>query len=256
MKTVGLIADTHCFLPDIVKTFLADTDEIWHLGDIFSQACFDAINDFKEITHAVRGNWDNTEDIPLSETFFFSRNKIFMIHKGILMKDGIRQFYNGVWNQVREDNVFPHIILCGHTHHFDYARMVDMMTCANRSILCLNPGAVTPLFHERGSCLKLFFEGSVLKEVVRLSYDCPTMKLKFFGGDQYGKQCLMPSIYKEENELSKPYFEIIDMIESRPLNVKVESVKPEDWRDGSHWKFSSDIKNPWKHTVELGSGPK
>lgn len=253
MKKVGIISDTHCVFPDIVKTFLADVDEIWHLGDIYSQGCFDVINNFREITHAVKGNWDNTEDLTLSESFLFEGKKIFMIHKGILFKNGKREFYNGVWEQIRED--IPNIILCGHTHYFDYATMIDLISLAHKRVLVINPGAVSPLFHERGSCVKLSFEHSLLLDVSRLSYDCPLIRLKFNGVEEYGEQFLIPSLYKTDRNISLPFFEQREILIEKPLNVKVEKVFAENWNDGSHLEFprvlDSKTLNPWKMNIEV-----
>lgn len=253
MKKVGIISDTHCIFPDIVKTFLADVDEIWHLGDIYSQGCFDSINNFREITHAVKGNWDNTEDLSLVDSFSFEGKKIFMIHKGLLWKDGKREFYNGVWEQIRED--IPNIILYGHTHYFDYATMIDLIPLVNKRVLVINPGAVSPLFHERGSCVKLTFENSLLRDVSRLSYDCPTVRLKFNGVEEYGEQCLIPSLYKSDRDTSLPFFEQREILVERPLNVRVEKVFAEDWRDGAHLEFPRKLDaktlNPWQMKIEV-----
>lgn len=255
MKVVGVISDTHCVFPDIVRTYLADVDEIWHLGDIFSQSCFDEINSFKPITKAVKGNWETSDDLPVFDSFFFEGKKIFMIHKGLLFRDGHREFYDGVWEQIR--NEVPNIILCGHTHHFDYCTMVDLIPLVGKRVLCINPGAVTPLFHEQGSCLKFTFSNRMLTNVERLSYDCPTVRLRFSDSLEEGRQCLLPSVYKRQKDFSLPTFEQLDIIEERPLNVRVEKVLSEDWHDGSSLEFprritEDNVRNPWKREIVLG----
>lgn len=248
---VGVISDTHCVFPDIVRTFLADVDEIWHLGDIFSQSCFDEINSFKEITHAVKGNWESGSDLPEMDFFNFHSKKIMMIHKGLYIKDGERHFYPGVWEKIRED--VPNVILCGHTHSFDLCTMIDLIPLVKKRVICINPGAVSPLFHERGSCLKLTFNDTYLNCFERFSYDCPTVRLRFQNIMEAGEQCLIPSLYKRERAFSEPYFEQQEIIESRPLNLKVEVVQPEDWYDGASLEFDgSDPRNIWKQHIILG----
>lgn len=251
MKIIGLIADTHCVFPDIVKVFLGDVDEIWHLGDVFSQSCFDEINSFKEVTHVVKGNWDESPDIPEFDSFYCEGKKILMVHKGMLWKDDKREFYNGVFERIVEEK--PNLLLYGHTHRFDYCAMSDLQDIINRRVICINPGAVSPLFFERGSCLKMVFKDGELREVKRLSYDCPTVRLKFQNSNEEGRQCLMPSIYERERSMSMPYFEQLGILEERPANIKVEQVHYELWQDGSEWVLTGkDRRNPWKSEIVFG----
>ena len=52
---IGIISDTHNFLPDTAERYLKKCDEIWHAGDIGS---LDLLNKIKNIsfTRAVSGN--------------------------------------------------------------------------------------------------------------------------------------------------------------------------------------------------------
>jgi predicted phosphodiesterase len=57
MTTIGLLSDTHGFLPPAVFTHFDSVDEIWHAGDIGTQDVSEQLKSFKPL-RAVYGNID------------------------------------------------------------------------------------------------------------------------------------------------------------------------------------------------------
>jgi predicted phosphodiesterase len=60
MRKLGLLSDTHGFLDKDILAFLANTDEIWHAGDIGTLKIIEILQSIKPL-RAVYGNIDNHE---------------------------------------------------------------------------------------------------------------------------------------------------------------------------------------------------
>ena len=133
MKKIGLISDTHSFLPDAVFTHFKDVDEIWHAGDVGDISVADRLADFKSFK-CVYGNIDGTEvraAYPLDLHWETEGFNIWMTHIG-----GYPGRYNRrVFTKLTDENL-PDIFICGHSHILKVVRDKSF-----NNMLCLNPGA-------------------------------------------------------------------------------------------------------------------
>ncbi len=131
MKSIGLLSDTHGFLPPQVFEHFKDVDEIWHAGDIGTIEVADELEKFKPL-RAVWGNIDGTElRARYPEHLFFSVEEvsIFMTHIG-----GYPPSYNAVSKPLILKHQ-PHLFICGHSH------ILKIMPDAKLNLLHINPGA-------------------------------------------------------------------------------------------------------------------
>ena len=62
---IGVVADSHDWLPQGLMEGLAGCDEIWHLGDVTTPALLDPFLALDVPLHVVRGNCDFIENWPL-----------------------------------------------------------------------------------------------------------------------------------------------------------------------------------------------
>src|SRR3954451_12698351 len=62
---IFVLADTHDRLPDNVRSFGAEGDEIWHLGDVCAEAILDELRAIGPKVTVVRGNCDGNGEWPL-----------------------------------------------------------------------------------------------------------------------------------------------------------------------------------------------
>ncbi len=62
---IAVLADTHDRLPDAVLERLRGADEIWHLGDVVSEAILASLRTLGAPVRVVRGNCDFDLDWPL-----------------------------------------------------------------------------------------------------------------------------------------------------------------------------------------------
>jgi uncharacterized protein len=131
MIRIGILSDTHSFLPNAVFNYFKDVDEIWHAGDIGSINILNQLKDFKP-TRAVFGNIDNNEvqNETYEDLVFTVENmKIFITHIG-----GYPPKYNA---RVKPLIAIykPNIFICGHSH------ICKVMPDPSFSLLHINPGA-------------------------------------------------------------------------------------------------------------------
>jgi len=77
---IAVIADTHDCLPEKVCTAIAGADEIWHLGDVCSEAVLDRIRAIGPLVRWVRGNCDFEEAWPLRLNFELTGRRFHMEH--------------------------------------------------------------------------------------------------------------------------------------------------------------------------------
>jgi putative phosphoesterase len=132
MISIALLSDTHSYLDPQISTYLNNTDEIWHAGDIGNVAVLDTLESFKPV-RAVYGNIDGTSiraRIPENLTFELEGFRIWMTHIG-----GAPPRYNPqVLPILRNDP--PDIFICGHSHILRVLRDQKM-----KNMLYINPGA-------------------------------------------------------------------------------------------------------------------
>jgi putative phosphoesterase len=131
MIRIGLLSDTHGYLPPQVFHHFADVDEVWHAGDIGSVEVADQLESFKPL-RAVYGNVDGgILRIRYPEDLYFTLENVpvFMTHIG-----GYPGRYaprvRPLLLQYR-----PHLFICGHSH------ILKMMPDKQMDLLHINPGA-------------------------------------------------------------------------------------------------------------------
>jgi len=114
---IGVVADTHDHLPEIVLQGLTGVDEIWHLGDVTKPQILDQLHVLGVPVQVVRGNCDMESDWPLLLNFKHS---------------GIRFRLQHIPPRGTPDNT--DVLLHGHTH---VPRDIHM-----GGVRFLNPGTV------------------------------------------------------------------------------------------------------------------
>lgn len=77
---IAVIADTHDRLPDKVVEAIRPAEEIWHLGDVTSDAIVERLAALGPRLRVVRGNCDENEDWPLTEMVELNAIRFCLIH--------------------------------------------------------------------------------------------------------------------------------------------------------------------------------
>lgn len=77
---IAVIADTHDHLPDKVVEAIQPADEIWHLGDVTSEAIVARLASVGPRLRVVRGNCDDNDEWPLTETVVLNSIRFRLIH--------------------------------------------------------------------------------------------------------------------------------------------------------------------------------
>ncbi|MDX9749802.1 MAG: metallophosphoesterase family protein [Flavobacteriales bacterium] len=128
---IGLLSDTHSWLDPRLKEHFAACDEIWHAGDIGTDAVADELESWKPV-RAVWGNIDGTglrARYPEHQRFTVEGVRVWMTHIG----GRPPRYDRHVVEALRRDP--PGLFICGHSHicrvQFDPA-----LGC-----LYMNPGA-------------------------------------------------------------------------------------------------------------------
>jgi putative phosphoesterase len=118
---IFVLADTHNRLPKNVKEMARDADEIWHLGDVCSEAILDELRALGPRVTVVRGNCDSNFEWPLI---------VDMLRGGLKFR--LQHIAPEPRTVSRED---VDVLLHGHTHVPRYEKYGN--------VLFLNPGCVT-----------------------------------------------------------------------------------------------------------------
>jgi uncharacterized protein len=128
---IGLLSDTHSYLPDEVFEHFKEVDEIWHAGDFGNIELIEKLKAFKPL-RGVFGNIDGAEiRKEFKEDLLFTINnvKIYMTHIG-----GYPPRYNARSIEIIKAEK-PHLFISGHSH------IVKVMPDATNHLLHINPGA-------------------------------------------------------------------------------------------------------------------
>lgn len=131
MKQIGLISDTHSYVDDNLKDFFAACDEIWHAGDIGSEAVLDFLEAIAPL-RAVYGNIDSTkirQRTPEHQRFSIEGTDVWMTHIG---------GYPGRYNSRVKPDIFqnpPKVFISGHSH------ILKVINDKKLGLLHINPGA-------------------------------------------------------------------------------------------------------------------
>jgi putative phosphoesterase len=115
---IFVLADTHNRLPETVRQIARDADEIWHLGDVCTEAILDELRAIGPRVTVVRGNCDSNLEWPLVVD---------------LVRGGLRFRLQHIPPDHLPDDV--DVVLHGHTHVPRHEK--------RGWALFLNPGCVT-----------------------------------------------------------------------------------------------------------------
>ena len=128
---IGILSDTHGFLPEDVYNFFKNCYEIWHAGDIGDIKIITNLNKIAN-TIAVYGNIDNNSiRLKLPDEIFFERNnlKIYLKHTiGYPNK-----YQNNALSKLIKYK--PDIVVTGHSH------ILQIIYDKKYKWLFINPGA-------------------------------------------------------------------------------------------------------------------
>jgi len=116
---IGLISDTHNYLPSAVQIAFDDADLIFHAGDIGSMEILDRLKQIAPV-RAVYGNTDiySIASLLPSRLFFTLEGfRIFLTHN-------IGSVKNFAWRIKRGDlPEVPDIVIFGHTHRPSFQKL-------------------------------------------------------------------------------------------------------------------------------------
>lgn len=160
MKRIGVLSDTHGFLPPQMFGFFEQCDELWHAGDC-GPGVLDRLRDFRPL-RAVYGNVDDaTLRMQLPETALFHCDglKVLMTHIG-----GWPGHYPSTLERLLEKER-PDIFVCGHSH------ILKVMYDERLQLLHINPGAAGRQGFHRVSTLVRFTIDTTPKDLEILDFD-------------------------------------------------------------------------------------
>lgn len=131
MIKVGLLSDTHGYLPARTFEFFDACNEVWHAGDFGNLEVVNKLMKFKPL-RAVYGNIDGADIrsiFPVKQLFRVEDVKVFMTHIG-----GYPGRYNKKALKVISDEK-PRLFISGHSH------ILKVMFDKKHQLLHINPGA-------------------------------------------------------------------------------------------------------------------
>lgn len=150
MTRIGVLSDTHGYLPQQVYSFFKDCDELWHCGDIGPEV-LETLEKFKPV-RAVYGNIDGAvlrHQLGRVKIFSVGGLKVVMTHIG-----GYPGHYQP---DIREILVSekPDLFVCGHSH------ILKIMYDNDLHLLHINPGAAGRQgFHRVATLVRFVIDGS------------------------------------------------------------------------------------------------
>lgn len=161
MKRILLLSDTHGYLDDAVLQHAAESDEVWHAGDVGSVSVIEKL----ETKALVRGVYGNVDDIEIRlrfgiiNEFICEDMSVLMTHIG---------GYPGNYNPVIEKELLlkrPQIFISGHSH------ILKVMPDNNLNLLHLNPGAIgLQGFHVKRTMLRFEIDCGAIKNMAVIEY--------------------------------------------------------------------------------------
>jgi len=156
MKRIGLLSDTHGFLPERLFSFFENVDEIWHAGDFGSIEVADELAAFKPLK-GVYGNIDG-QDIrsvyPLHQRFECEDVDVWMTHIG---------GYPGRYERYVKPEIYqnpPDLFISGHSH------ILKVIYDKKLNFLHINPGAAGYKgFHKKCTAVRFIIDGRNIRDL-------------------------------------------------------------------------------------------
>lgn len=156
MIRIGILSDTHGVVPEKLRIFFKDVDEIWHAGDIGSMEVVQQIESFKPFK-AVYGNIDGTairQHFPENQLFLCEKMKVLITHIG---------GYPGKYQPRVKTLIIaekPDIFISGHSH------ILKIMYDKQFKLLHINPGAAgNSGLHRNITMIRCVIEGNQIKDL-------------------------------------------------------------------------------------------
>jgi putative phosphoesterase len=131
VKQIGILSDTHGYIPTSLFDFFSNCDEVWHAGDWGSLELVKELSNFKPLK-TVYGNIDGPEirqQMPEVLTFTVENLKVCMLHIG-----GYPGKYTPLFKKTTMNQKFD-LMVCGHSH------ILKAMKDPLSGMMHLNPGA-------------------------------------------------------------------------------------------------------------------
>jgi len=153
MKHIGIISDTHGYLPPEIYQHFEKCDEIWHAGD-FGDGVAEALETFKPL-RGVYGNIDTLalrKRFPEQIVFFCEEVKVLIRHIG-----GYPPKYNPETKRQLQLHQ-PQLFIDGHSH------ILKIMYDEKLQCLHINPGAAGRQgWHKVKTIITLDIDGKEMK---------------------------------------------------------------------------------------------
>lgn len=151
MKRIGILSDTHGYIPKQVWTFFKDCDELWHAGDC-GAGVLNSLREWKPV-RAVYGNmdgWDVRYETDEVADFDCEGLRVLMTHIG-----GYPGHYpQNVSRMLKLAK--PDIFICGHSH------ILKVMYDKEYEFLHINPGAAGHQgIQKKSTIVRITVDGSV-----------------------------------------------------------------------------------------------
>lgn len=144
MTTIGLLSDTHGVLDKRIFHYFLDCDEIWHAGDIGSDAVLRQLREFKP-TRAVYGNIDGGDvRATLQEIYRFRVENVNVLlthiggypgHYNPMLIPILNRCNRFVENTSSSSDRRIDLFVCGHSH------ILKIAYDSHYQFLAINPGA-------------------------------------------------------------------------------------------------------------------
>ncbi len=132
MKKIGIISDTHSYWDPRYAEHFKDCDEIWHAGDIGSEAVINRLEALVPKLRAVYGNADGgllRRRFKETEIFETEEVKVVMTHIGGYPG----RYAPGIKSRLELSQ--PKLFVCGHSH------ILKVIPDRYLGVLTINPGA-------------------------------------------------------------------------------------------------------------------
>ena len=162
MKRIGLISDTHGFVPQRVFEIFTNVDEIWHAGDVGDVQVLYDLQAIKPVK-AVYGNIDGQSvrnHCPEVHAFMCEDIKVLMIHIGGYPGKYVKRAKTLIEKEK------PGLFIPGHSH------ILKVIYDENYDLLHLNPGAAGKFgLHTKITFMTFVVEGNSIKDLEIIEVD-------------------------------------------------------------------------------------
>lgn len=156
-KKILLLSDTHGYLDDSIQSYIEESDEVWHAGDIGNIELYDRLCSMHDHVRAVYGNIDGGElrvALPEYELISFGKLDILLIH----IAGSFGRYTQNVRDLIQKFQ--PDVLICGHSH------ILKVGYDAKFGLLYMNPGACGHHgFHKMRTILRFVLTEDRIKDV-------------------------------------------------------------------------------------------